>query len=113
MEFITKEVKEFEDGILSLGHTQSLAKPILSSASRAETVECPTTKANLEGENFDSSSDTLIHMLYCFRGLSALWLDATTGVLETVEVEGGDSFANNGRNSNPSYLSIHPNGRVV
>mmetsp|Transcript_30294 Transcript_30294/g.39060 ORF Transcript_30294/g.39060 Transcript_30294/m.39060 type:complete len:238 (-) Transcript_30294:16-729(-) len=47
------------------------------------------------------------------RGLSALWIDGTTGMLEHVEVEGGDMLANQGQNINPSYLAIHPNGKVV
>jgi hypothetical protein len=47
------------------------------------------------------------------RGLSAVWLDAATGDLEKVEVEGGDWRANHGNNINPSYLAVHPNGKVV
>jgi hypothetical protein len=40
-------------------------------------------------------------------------MDAATGDLEKVEVEGGDWRANHGNNINPSYLAVHPNGKVV
>lgn len=56
----------------------------------------------------------IIHMnTFHYRGLSAVWLNATTGELELVEVEGGDRSVNNHNNVNPSYLAVHPNGKVV